>query len=40
MFCQPTPSQTYTQSGLEWTRCSKCGEEYLSFRKRACPKAR
>lgn len=36
MFCQPTA--TFERSGLELTVCAKCGHEYLSFRKRVCPK--
>lgn len=36
MLCQPTV--TFERNGLELTHCSKCGQEYLAFRKRVCPK--
>jgi hypothetical protein len=38
MFCQPTT--VTTRNGLDVTHCSKCGHEYLAFRKRLCPKGR
>jgi hypothetical protein len=37
MTCQPIASQTQTRSGIEWTCCSKCGAEFMAFRKRICP---